>query len=176
MLCCTALLAVSCANPLNQATSNRYGDACSEAERNGQLDVAEQACYRALMNVDWGNLSPEEKSQRLYNLARIKRRLAKFSEAEDLLKQSLAIEEKLTPPSEIKIGRRLVELSVNYAAQDRWNEGARCLDRVLPMAQSFSGQDRTFTSLVLSQYGKKLRETNQVDLAERYEAASTALK
>lgn len=176
MVCCVAIV-VGCANPLNQATSNRYGGACSEAERNGQLDVAEQACYRALMNVDWGNLGPEEKSQRLYNLARIKRRLAKFSEAEDLLKQSLVIEEKQSPQSEIKIGRRLVELSVNYAAQDKWNEGAKCLDRILTtMVQNFSGQDRNFTSQVFSQYGKKMRETNQMELAERYEAASAALK
>ncbi len=173
---CVALFLARCANPLNPATSNRYGDSCAEAERSGQLEAAEQACYRALVNVDWGNLGQEQKSQRLYNLARIKRQLSKFSEAEDLLKQSLAIEEKLTPPSEIRIGRRLVELSVNYAAQNRWNEGVQPLDRVLPMAKQFSGQDRAFLSLVFSEYAKALKKDNQVGLAERYETAAVGLK
>ena len=171
-----AILTTSCANPLNQATSNRYSATCAEAERNGQLEVAEQACYRALVNVEWGNLGQEQKSQRLYNLARIKRQLSKFSEAEDLLKQSLAIEEKLTPPSDIRIGRRLVELSVNCAAQNKWDEGVKNLDQVLPIAQQFSGQERTFLSLVLTEYGKALRENNKINLAEGYEAASASLK
>ena len=171
-----ALFVFGCAAPLNQATSNRYGDECSQAERSGRLDVAEQACYRALVNVDLGNLGPEQKSQRLYNLARIKRQLAKFSEAEDLLKQSLSIEEKLLPLSDERIGRRLVEQSVNFAAQDRWDEGSQCLDRVIPLGNQFSGQERTFLSLVLSKYGNEFRKKNRIDLAERYESASIKLK
>src|SRR5690242_3491155 len=101
------LLLGGCANPLNRATSDRYSDMCSSAERGGDLTTAEQACYRALVNVDMGNLGPELKSQRLYNLGRIKRRVAKYEEAEDLFKQSLVIEEKLSPPTDPKIGRRL---------------------------------------------------------------------
>lgn len=52
------LMVSGCANPLNQVTSDRYAEQCSEAERAGQLAVAEEACYRALVNVDWGNLGP----------------------------------------------------------------------------------------------------------------------
>lgn len=81
-----ALLALAllsaCANPINRVTSDNYAETCSIAEDNGKLDVAEQACYRALVNVDLGNLGPELKSQRLYNLGRIKQRLSKYSEAE----------------------------------------------------------------------------------------------
>ena len=173
---CMLLLATGCANPLNQATSNRYAEECSQAERRGRLDAAEQACYRSLVNVDWGTLGLDQKSQRLYNLARIKRQLAKFAEAEDLLKQSLAIEEKLTPPSDERIGRRLIELSVNLAAQGKWDEGAQCLDRVLPIAQQYSGQERAFASLVFSNYGNEFRKNNSTELADRYESASRALK
>jgi len=35
------------------------------AEQAGDLCMAEQLCYRALVNVDWGNLGPELKSERL---------------------------------------------------------------------------------------------------------------
>ena len=66
-------LATSCANPLNQVTSDQYSQTCVEAERKGEFAVAEEACYRALVNVDLGNLGEVEKSQKMYNLARIKR-------------------------------------------------------------------------------------------------------
>ena len=104
-----ALLA-SCANPLNEATASRYSAQCGAAESAGNLPAAEEFCFRALKNADWGNLSPELKSQHLYNFARIKRRLAKFAEAEELLKASLAIEEPLSGASSLKVGRRLVLL------------------------------------------------------------------
>ena len=171
-----ALVLAGCANPINRATSDNYAETCSTAEQNGRLQVAEEACYRALVNVDWGNLGPELKSQRLYNLGRIKRQLAKFSEAESLFKESLAIEEKLSSPSDPKIGRRLVELSVSLAGQDKWSEGAQYLERALPIAPQFSGQERSYTAEVLKQYGKHLRAGNQTSLAERFEKTATALR
>lgn len=171
-----AVLLTGCANPINHVTSDDYAETCAVAERNGRLQVAEEACYRALVNVDWGNLGPELKSQRLYNLGRIKRRLAKFSEAEQLFKESLAIEEKLSAPSDPKIGRRLVELSVSLAGQDKWFEGAQYLERVLPVASQFTGQERAYTAEVLNQYSKRLKTMNQAALAERFEATAVALR
>jgi len=167
---------VSCANVRNQATVNRYGDICTDAIHSNRLDVAEQACYRALLSVDTGNLGPEEKSKRLYNLALVKRYLAKYSEADDLLRQSLSIEEKLMPPNEARIGRRLVELSINLAALHRWDEGMPYLDRSVYLAPLFSKKERALLAHDLYQYGKKMRDINRIDLAERYESALRALK
>jgi tetratricopeptide (TPR) repeat protein len=172
----TTSLVAACANPINRATSDNYAETCAVAESNGRLDVAEEACYRALVNVDWGNLGPELKSQALYNLGRIKRRLSKFGEAEQLFKESLALEEKLPTPSEQKIGRRLVELSVSLAGQDKWSEGARYLERVLPLTEKFSPRERAYTSEVLSQYGKRLAGTGDSALAARFEAKASTLK
>jgi len=166
----------ACANPLNRATSDNYAETCAVAESNGKLEVAEQACYRALANVDMGNLGPELKSQRLYNLGRIKRQMSKFSEAESLFKESLQIEEKLSGPGGVKIGRRLVELSVSLAGQDKWSEGAQYLERFLPIADQFSGQQRAYSAEVLMQYSKRLRNTNQQPLAERFETKALALR
>lgn len=171
-----ALLLVGCANPLNRATSDDYAETCKASESNGRLQVAEEACYRALVNVDWGNLGTELKSERLYNLARIKRQLAKFAEAEQLLKESLAIQEKLPSPSEPKIGRRLIELSVNLAAQDKWTEGANILERALPIIPQFTGQERAYAIEVLTQHSKHLKTMNQVALAEQFEAKASALR
>lgn len=165
-----------CANPLNRVTSDNYARDCSTAESRGQLKVAEEACYRALVNVDWGNLGQELKSQRQYNLARIKRQLAKFAEAEQLLKESLLIEDKLAPVSDQRIGRRLVELSVNLAGQNKWDEGTQYLQRVLPLAGQFSGFERTYIVEVLSQYAQHFRTTKNLALAEQYEAQAEKLR
>ena len=54
-----------CANPLNRVTYDRYWEQGGAAERSGQLAVAEQAYYRALVNVDIGNLGPLLKAQAL---------------------------------------------------------------------------------------------------------------
>ena len=107
-----AIFVASCSNPLNQMTSDRYSQECVEAERNGRLEVAEQACYRALVNVDLGNLGDEQKSQKMYNLARIKRKVGKFDESEKLCKDSLMIEDRLSTSSKERIGRRLAELAL----------------------------------------------------------------
>ena len=172
----SALIMAGCANPINLAASENYAETCATAEQNGRLQVAEEACYRALVNVDGGNLGPELKSQRLYNLGRIKRQLAKFSEAEKLFKESLIIEEKLSTPTDPKIGRRLVELSVSLAGGDKWSEGAQYLERALPIAPQFFGQERSYVAEVLRQYGKHLRATSQIALAERFENTATALR
>jgi tetratricopeptide (TPR) repeat protein len=171
-----AVLLAGCANPVNRVTSDNYTETCTVAEQNGRLQAAEETCYRALVNVDWGNLGPELKSQRLYNLGRIKRQLAKFSEAEQLFKESLAIEAKLSTPSDQKIGRRLVELSVSLAGQDKWAEGAQYLERMLPIASQFTGQERVYTAEVLNQYSKRLSTSNQAALADRFAASAAALR
>jgi tetratricopeptide (TPR) repeat protein len=169
------VLLSGCANPLNRATSDGYLEECSLAERRGRLAVAEEACSRALTNVDWGNLGPELKSQRLYNLARIKRQLGKFSESEALLKQSIALEEGSLGMDSLKVARRLVELSVSLAGQEKWAEGAEYLVRVIPVANGFSGQERAFTKTAYVEYGKKLRALGLADRAGQFEVAARAL-
>lgn len=169
------LLVSSCANPVNRVTSDNYAETCSAAEKNRRLDVAEQACHRALVNVDWGNLGPELKSQRLYNLGRIKRQLAKFGEAEGLFKQSLEIEEKLSPANDPKIGRRLIELSVSLAGQDKWAEGTKYVERAAPISSQYSGSERSFAAFAFSKYAEHFHSA-QPELAARFDGYASALK
>jgi hypothetical protein len=169
------LIITGCANPINRVTSDNYTEECARAEARGNLEAAEEACYRALANVDWGNLGEELKSERLYNLARIKRGLAKFDEAEQLLIQSLKIEEKLSGPSSIKIGRRLAELSVNLAAQDRWLEGVPYVERLMGVTDEFSGYARNFTKEILQKYSEYLTETGSNEKAALFAAKAGEL-
>ena len=146
------------------------------AERNNRLDVAEQACYRALVNVDIGNLGPELKSNRLYNLGRIKRQLAKFSEAEDLFRQSLSIQETLSSPTDPKLARRLFELANVLAAQDKWSEGSPFLERAIPVSDQLVGGERLAAVQILVWYGTYFRKANQPQIAERFESKAATLK
>jgi len=161
----SALFVSACANPLNQATSDRYSQACVEAEQSRQLEVAEQACYRALVNVDWGNLDEAQKSQKMYDLARIKRHLKKSDEAEKLFKDALAIEEKLTPPSNQRIGRRLAELAIIYGERKRFEEGVTYVERLLPLADLYQGSEKKTVAAVFYVYSQKI--TNQGELTNQ---------
>jgi len=175
LLLSIALLLSACANPLNRVTSDNYAETCAVAEQNGQLGVAEQACYRALVNVDMGNLGPELKSQRLYNLARIKKRLSKFVEAEELLKASIPIEQSLSGSTSLQMGRRLVELAASLAGQEKWQEGAEFLIRAAPIAPSYSGSERAYAKGIFGIFAAKLRAMGQPEVAARFEAVSVAL-
>lgn len=159
---------VACANPLNFATSNRYSDACTEAERNGRLDVAEQMCYRALVNVDWGNLGPELKSDKLYNLAKIKRKLEKYDEAISLFQQSLEIEETLSGKTSAKTGRRIAELALIYAEQKRYENGIPLVQRLSSIAEQYGGSERVTVGFIHYHYSEWLRKNNQVALADSF--------
>jgi tetratricopeptide (TPR) repeat protein len=165
----TVLLISGCANPLNRVTYDRYWKQGGDAERAGQLGVAEQAYYRALVNVDMGNLGPLLKAQALYNLGCVKRRVGKHSEAEDLLKQSLALDEKILSADDLDTDRCRIELSVALAAQDKWAEGSRYLEKLLPHASRFSGHEREFMLEAFTHFSAELRKAGQEEQAKLFE-------
>ncbi len=165
-----------CANPINQVTADNYQQTCFAAEHNGNLLVAEEACGRALTNVAWGNLGPAEQSQKQYNLARIKRQLAKFPEAEELMKQSLAIEESLPSPSPLRIGRRLVELSASLAGQEKWKEGAPYLTRAYELRDHFSPREKKYTAEVLAAYSEEFQREGNTEAGLKFAAMASAIE
>jgi len=150
-----ALLA-GCANPLNQVTAERYSQQCIEAEGAGQLSVAEQACYRALVNVDIGKLGDHQNSMAMYNLARVKRKVGKLDEAESLLKESIAIEEKQTPVSNEKLGRRFAEIAMAYGQQKQTAQGLPYVERLYPMADSYEGKEKVVVATIFYVYSQEL--------------------
>ena len=165
----------ACANPLNRVTADRYSDDCATAGHSGNLRAAEELCGRALTNVDWGNLGPDVRSEKLYNLGHIKRQLGKFAEAEQLLKDSLALEEQLSGASSVKVGRRLAELSVALAAQDKWPEGLLLVERLLPIADSYSGHERSFVGEIFQRYAPHASAAGNTQLASALQAKGVSL-
>jgi len=171
----SVVLIAGCANPVNQVTADNYQETCFAAERNGNLKVAEEACTRALANVKWGNLGALEESQKRYHLSKIKRGLGKFSEAEVLLKQSLALEEGLNPKSELRIGRRSVELAVALAGQGKWAEGVEPLSRAFQARNEYSASEKSYTALVLQKYAEEFRRISNEEQAIEFSAMAAQL-
>ena len=165
-----------CACDNRRANFDKEFAACEAAQRLGHLASAELACGRALAIADSADFSPPVRSQTLYGLGRIKRQLSKFAEAEQLQRQALLIEEQRDNPESVEIGRRLIEVSINLAGQNRWSEGAQVLVRLLPLADQLTGKVCTDAANVLRQYARQLATSGHNSLAERFESKATALQ
>lgn len=142
----------------------------------GILEGAEKSCTEALGGDDEDVLEPEVRSARLYELARIKRQLSRYTEGEDLIRQSLAIEEGLSGANSTAVGLRLLELSLDLAGQGRWDEGARVIERTLPLTGGFTGDERASMVRIVKQYARQLEMTGQTGLAERFRVAAAELE
>lgn len=169
-----ALLASACESPSQR--SALYAEKCSEMEGNGFLEPAEQLCESAWYDVDSGRLAPAVQSERLYDLGRIKRKLGKHAEAEPLLRQSLAIEEGVSGPASPASGLRRVQLALLLAAQDKWNESTGFLEPVLEVADQFPEREQRAAANVFNHYARRLRDSDQAELAERFAQKAAELK
>jgi tetratricopeptide (TPR) repeat protein len=171
MVCVTL---AGCYNPLNRATADRYGQTCREAEAAGRLEVAEEACRRALINVRIGHLGAEAESEELYNLSRVKQQLGKFAEAEEHLRESLKIQDGLSPQNQEKIGRRLTNLAIVIANQGRFKEAWPYLARLLPISDQYAGRERFVVKTVFEKYAEEYQKLGlQNEAAQLLEKSKT---
>ncbi len=125
------------------------------------MQVAAEACYRAYVNVEWGNLGPDTKSEKLYNFGRVLRKSGRYTDAKEALMRSLAEEEKLSGKNSIKSGRRMAELSATYLELNQFEDGSKYLDAVLPIAAQYTKNEKQFIATLLYFYGKNLKDTQK---------------
>jgi tetratricopeptide (TPR) repeat protein len=168
------LLLAGCYNPINQVTADRYTSTCGEAEVSNRMDVAEEACRRALINVRIGHLGAEEESKTLYNYARIKQQFGKVEEAEELLKESLKLEDGINPPNQARIGRRLANLSIVVGAQRRFKEAWPYLERLMQLSEQYEGHERQVVKTLFERYAEEYRKSDmQTEAAKLIEKAKS---
>ncbi|MFT4939681.1 MAG: hypothetical protein ACI88A_002726 [Paraglaciecola sp.] len=163
-----SLLSSACATQSQQSAD--YARVCIDAEVRGAIYLAEANCERAWFGVDNNDLKANIQSQRLYDLARIKRQLLKFIEAEKFIRQSLVIEKTVSSTESPMYGLRLVELSLSIAGQGNFPEAAVTLEPVLNVIEQFSSQDKKLTVNVLKNVAARIRNTEQQQLAIRFDA------
>ena len=168
------LLTSGCENQSELTASD--AEQCKVAEEKGLIEFAETACERAWYDVESESLSPDVQSERLYNLARIKRKLNAYVEADKLIRQSLTIEETVSGSNSPAYGQRLVELSLSLVGQGKLTEGANILERVLNIVDQFSVKDKKTTANIFMHCSSRLRNTDQTQLAKRFELKAKELK
>jgi tetratricopeptide (TPR) repeat protein len=170
-----AMLLAGCYNPVNEVTAGRYEQTCSEAERDGRLGDAEEACRRALINVRVGHVGPAAESQALYNLGRIKRKARKLDEAEALLTESLKVQDTVSAPDAMRTGRRLAELAALHGQAGRYKEGWPYVERLMPIGNRYSGQERAMVKLIFQVYAQEYRKLGMQNEAAQLEEKLKAL-
>jgi len=173
--CLSCALLVACANPLNRVTMESYMEGCASAEQARRLDVAAEACRRAWINTRIGNLGPEAESTTLYNWGRVLRKDEKLVDAEQALKRSLELEEKLSGPTSAKTGRRLAELSMTLIMQRRAADGIPYLERLMVIAPEYVGEERRLVAAIFYGYADELRRLGSAEAAEKFETVAKSL-
>lgn len=165
LFACLFVSISACQSPVSELTSERYSSMCFQAEQKGNLESASYACYQAYVNHEWKDLGAAERSESLYNLGRVLRKLSKYDEAQDALKQSLALEIELSGLTSLKTGLRRAELSAVLLEVDQINLGLMYLDKVLQIAELYAKADKKFVAALCYSYSKKLQDER---LKQRY--------
>lgn len=146
---------------------------CTLAENNGLLESAVQGCQAALAIAEKEGYAPAVISDLLYRLGRMARQRNQFSEAQQLMQRSLAIEQQ--SGEQVAIALRSIELSLSLAGQGRWSEGAQMLERMLTLAGGLSGRDRQAAAGAFRLFSVRLRNMGETELAERFQVEAQLL-
>lgn len=162
------LLGASAGSAAQDNQSDRFFRECRAAWADNNIGLADELCYKALMHPDVNAITPDAKSQRLYNYAQLKRMLGNWEGAEELLRESLTIEEKRAGSApDLPLARRLAELSIACAAQNKWSEGIDMIERLYPVAGQFQGGERAAISELFRNYVPQVATAGKMDLARQ---------
>ena len=146
---------------------------CTAGENNGVLAAAAEGCGTALDIARENDFPPDEISELTYRLGQIERKRGRFEDAETLLRTSLEFESQLSDP--VGVASRLVELSFSLAGQDRWEEGAKLLDRAEPHVRNLDGDERKAAANALRGYAAQLGELGDANGAARFKELANEL-
>ena len=174
-----ALVYVSgCANPINQKTAENYHQWGAEAERSGNFELAERNYSRALINAQLAHSPDAGISMVSYNLGRIKGYLCKKVEAEKLLLEALALEEKASGPKSPVITMRLFELARFYYDHGQYEKAEPYFARAIPMVKLYGIEqsDPIGFSNIIQEHAITLRHLNKNGESEAASSEAEALR
>lgn len=166
-------LASACDNAASQLDAEAR--VCERALEIGELELAEEHCQLAVGDAADDVLAPQVRSERLYKLASIKRQLAKYNEAADLLGQSLTLEQTLSGSASPQVARRHLEMSLILAGQEQWQDGALLLEQTVPVADQLDDNEKRALANVLKRYAVQLKKNQQMEQASRLQEAAASL-
>lgn len=166
-------VALACAGgaQAQENASDRLFRECLAARADNNIGLADELCYKALVHPDFKNVPAEARSQRIYNYAQLKRMLGNWEGAEELLRETLALEEQRAGSTpDLPLARRLAELTIAFAAQGKWPEGLQAIERLMPMADMFQGGERAAVAELFRNYVPQAAAAGRVELARKLDA------
>ena len=146
---------------------------CTLAENNGLLESAVRGCEAALVVAEKEGYAPDVISNLLYRLGRMARQRNQFTEAEELMRRSLAIVQQSGEQTAVAV--RLIDLSLSLAGQGHWADGAQLLDRASLLSGDLAGRDRKAAAGAFRLFSVRLHNLGETTLAEDFQATSQEL-
>lgn len=164
---CVALAACVPALAQDNQSDKLFHD-CRVAWADNNIGAADELCYKSLTAPDFKDVSAEVRSLRIYNYAQLKRMIGNWEAAEELLLETLALEEaRAGAKPDLPLARRLAELSIAYAAQGKWPEGIEVVQRMMPVADQFKGGERAAVAEIFRNYVPQVAAAGRTELARQ---------
>jgi tetratricopeptide (TPR) repeat protein len=173
-----ALVLVSCANPVNRVTYQRYLDAGDEAAMRGELERARFNYARAEANTVIGNLSPQEKANVLFKHARILANMCRYDEAEQKFIEANRLNEEVNGVGSEKTYVSLVEIGqMNYDI-GRYEKAVQYFDKAFPIAEKYKLDAQYPGSFAdaYTDYADALKRTGNIEKAKAANTKAALLK
>ena len=174
----TIFLLTGCATAINQKNAEFYHQAGLQAEWAGDYVLAERNFSRALINAQSGNSPKAGISMAKYNLGRIKGYLCKNDESEQLLLDSLTLEEEVTGSESAVTSKRLFELARFYYDNGVYNESAMYYERAIPVVIKLGVKEKDPIALAsaMDEYAIALTKTGNSEEAANIKDEANQLR
>jgi tetratricopeptide (TPR) repeat protein len=156
----------------------RYHHAGLQAERSREYAQARYHFERALVENQRGNGTVAFASMATYNLGRMMGYTCDYAEAERLLLESLALEERLPDAFSGNIAKRLFELGRLNQDQGKFGKAQPYYERAIPLAEQLglATSDPAGFVGVLDDYASVLERTGSGGMAETIRARAGVLR
>lgn len=164
VLMMSALMLVSCANPINLNTAQRYAQGCLEFQHQGEWWKARQACGRAAVNAELGGANPQAIAVLWYEYGRASGVICDYPEAKKALEKSL----ELDKANNGAVIMDYFELARLHFDQKLFKEASTYYRAgVAATPKELMAQDPIGYADVLGEYSEALKQIGDVESSEK---------
>ena len=164
---------VSCANPVNLNTAQRYAQGCVEFQHQGEWWKARQACGRAAINAELGGASPLAVAALWYENGRTSGVICDYSEAQKSLEKSLEMDKANSGPiimDYFELARLSFDQRLFKEASGYYQAG------IAATAKELIAQDPIGYANILEEYGEALKQTGEMENSKKFIAEAAQLR
>lgn len=171
------ILLIGCSNPINRHTAKKYFQAASEAEKDGNLELARENYKRANINFKLAKNSKAQEALSLYEYSRVSGLLGYSSEAKEGFLEVLDNLSQSSNGEKLKVPT-LCELSRLLYSQKDYEEALKYFPKAIESLQNIGVEesDPIGYCLFLEYYQKTLENVGENTKAKEIERQIETLK